>query len=49
VEENGVIENEFDEPVHYPPENALPDAPLHKRVVESELEEVPAEPGLLMA
>ena len=22
-------ENEYDEPVHYPPENALPDAPVH--------------------
>ena len=49
VEENGVIENEFDEPVHYPPENALPDAPLHKRAVESDLAEVPAEPVVLMA
>ncbi len=23
------IESEFDQPVHYPPENALPDAPVH--------------------
>jgi ribonuclease G len=23
------IENEFDEPIHYPPENAIPDAPAH--------------------
>jgi ribonuclease G len=28
-EEEDVIETEFDEPVHYPPENALPDAPVH--------------------
>ena len=47
LEKNGVVENEFDEPIHYPPENALPDAPLHKRMVESDLAEVPAEPGLL--
>ncbi len=44
-----MIENEFDEPVHYPPENALPDAPLHKRTVESDLAEVPAEPSVLIA
>jgi ribonuclease G len=25
----GEIENEYDEPIHYPPENALPDAPKH--------------------
>ena len=49
LEESGVIENEFDEPVHYPPENALPDAPLHKRAIESDLAEVPAEPGVFMA
>jgi Rne/Rng family ribonuclease len=24
------VENEYDEPVHYPPENALPDAPAHE-------------------
>jgi len=41
--------NEFDEPIHYPPENALPDAPLHKRAVESDSAEVPEQPGLLMA
>jgi Rne/Rng family ribonuclease len=23
------VENEYDEPIHYPPENALPDAPAH--------------------
>ncbi len=23
------LENEYDEPIHYPPENALPDAPAH--------------------
>ena len=49
VEENGLLENKFDEPIHYLPENALPDAPLHKRVVESDLEEVPAQPADLMA
>ncbi len=49
VEENGLAENEFDEPIHYPPENALPDAPLHKRTVEPDLAEVPAEPSVLMA
>jgi Rne/Rng family ribonuclease len=27
--EDDVVENEFDEPSHYPPENALPDAPAH--------------------
>ncbi len=30
VEPGDEIENEFDEPVHYPPENAMPDAPVHK-------------------
>ena len=49
VETNGAEENEFDEPLHYPPENAVPDAPLHKRAVESDLPEVPEEPGLPMA
>ena len=49
MEENEVDENEFDEPVHYPPENALPDAPLHKRTIEPDLVEVPAEPGVLLA
>jgi len=29
VVESDVGENEFDEPNHYPPENALPDAPAH--------------------
>ncbi|HEX5432025.1 MAG TPA: Rne/Rng family ribonuclease, partial [Bryobacteraceae bacterium] len=29
-------ENEFDEPIHYPPENALPDAPVHPEAVEAE-------------
>ena len=24
-----IVENEFDEPLHYPPENAMPDAPAH--------------------
>ncbi len=49
VEDIGVEENEFDEPIHYPPENALPDAPFHKRTVEPDSAEVPAEPGVLMA
>ena len=44
-----VVEDEFDEPIPYPPENALPDAPLHKRTVESDAAEVPAQPGLLAA
>jgi ribonuclease G len=29
VIESDALENEFDEPSHYPPENALPDAPAH--------------------
>ena len=48
LEENDAAENEFDEPIHYPPENALPDAPLHKRAVEPDLAEVPAEPAVLI-
>jgi ribonuclease G len=31
-------QNEYDEPVHYLPENALPDAPLHALPSETELE-----------
>jgi ribonuclease G len=27
--EDAPFENEYDEPIHYPPENALPDAPVH--------------------
>jgi Rne/Rng family ribonuclease len=27
------VENEYDEPIHYPPENALPDAPVHREIV----------------
>jgi len=49
VEESGMVQNEFDEPLHYPPENALPDAPLHKRTVEPDSAEVPAEPASLVA
>jgi ribonuclease G len=49
VETNGVEEIEFDQPIHYPPENALPDAPLHNRALESDLAEVPETPGLLLA
>jgi Rne/Rng family ribonuclease len=29
-----VVENEYDEIIHYPPENALPDAPVHAAVSE---------------
>jgi ribonuclease G len=49
LEENVVSRSDFDQPIDYPPENALPDAPLHRRTVESDLAEKPAEPGLLMA
>ena len=34
------VENEFDEPIHYPPENALPDAPKHQ---EPEAPQIPAQ------
>ncbi|MEO8049598.1 MAG: Rne/Rng family ribonuclease [Acidobacteriota bacterium] len=47
LEETEVEENEFDEPSHYPPENALPDAPLHNRAADPELTEVPEVPGRL--
>ena len=30
-----VGENEFDEPNHYPPENAMPDAPVHVMRIEN--------------
>ena len=42
-------ENEYDEPIHYPPENALPDAPLHVRSPEPELElnQAPEEPAVI--
>ena len=30
-------DNEYDEPLHYPPENALPDAPLHYSAPELEI------------
>jgi ribonuclease G len=30
-----IEENEYDEPIHYPPENALPDAPLHARALDA--------------
>jgi ribonuclease G len=33
------VENEYDEPIHYPPENALPDAPVH--MVSPEPEKAP--------
>ncbi|MBV8845429.1 MAG: Rne/Rng family ribonuclease [Bryobacterales bacterium] len=39
-----VDETEFDEPIHYPPENALPDAPVHPHAAavqaEAEMSEV---------
>ena len=34
-----VEETEYDEPIHYPPENALPDAPRHVVAAESAVEE----------
>src|SRR5579862_1766524 len=42
------IENEFDEPIHYPPENAMPDAPVHQTAVHqaAEPEAAPAMAGL---
>jgi ribonuclease G len=30
AEPEAAEENEYDEPIHYPPENALPDAPMHE-------------------
>jgi len=39
-----IEENEYDEPIHYPPENALPDAPLHVRPIDNGLIEAPEEP-----
>ena len=30
------IENPYDEPIHYPPENAVPDAPVHEVVKEDD-------------
>jgi ribonuclease G len=32
VERTTETETEFDEPIHYPPENAVPDAPLHPHI-----------------
>jgi len=49
AETDRVDENEFDQPIHYPPENAVPDAPLHRRTIEPALAEIPTEPSLLMA
>lgn len=38
------VDNEYDEPIHYPPENALPDAPVHETFAEESVaEEVVAE------
>jgi len=44
-----VLENEYDEPIHYPPENALPDAPIHElpaeeAVAEENIEEIATPP-----
>src|SRR5258705_6983518 len=41
-----IEENEYDEPIHYPPENALPDAPLHVRADENGLTEAPDGPEI---
>ncbi len=32
-------DNEYDEPIHYPPENALPDAPVHETFAEESVAE----------
>ncbi len=41
------VENEYDEPIHYPPENALPDAPIHELPTEEAVaEEVAAAPAV---
>ena len=38
------VEEEYDEPIHYPPENALPDAPEHPEIAEeAEAASEPAE------
>jgi ribonuclease G len=37
------VENEYDEPIHYPPENALPDAPVHAAAVAEVLAATEAE------
>ncbi|HEV2202133.1 MAG TPA: Rne/Rng family ribonuclease [Bryobacteraceae bacterium] len=36
--------NEYDEPIHYPPENALPDAPIHEQILEEAAAEERAAP-----
>ena len=41
----GVEENEYDEPIHYPPENAVPDAPVH-HLAAAEAPAVLATPGV---
>lgn len=38
------IEEEFDEPIHYPPENAMPDAPAHEGALAEPASEI-AEPA----
>ncbi len=39
-----LVANEFDEPIHYPPENALPDAPAHAHASETEAASAPEPP-----
>jgi ribonuclease G len=43
-----IEENEYDEPIHYPPENALPDAPLHVRPIDNGLTEMPDGPDIVV-
>jgi len=44
----GEVENEYDEPIHYPPENAMPDAPAHgPAVVEPAVHKEAAAPQVL--
>ena len=41
-----LVDNEYDEPIHYPPENALPDAPVHEQPpMEAVAAEIPAAPA----
>jgi ribonuclease G len=39
------VVTEYDEPLHYPPENAIPDAPVHVERLEEASETVEAEPS----
>ena len=36
-----VVETEYDEPAHYPPENAIPDAPAHEGALAGPVPEIP--------